>query len=71
MAKIVINRLKIVLAEKNMTNRVLAQKLGVAETTVSRWVTNDKQPSVETFYNIAVLLDINLRELFVSTKPKL
>lgn len=70
MAKTIINRLRVVLAEKNMTNRELAKKLGVAETTVSRWVTNDKQPAVETFYKIAILLDMDLRELFVSTKPK-
>jgi len=70
MAKTIINRLKVVLAETDTTNRKLAQELGVAETTVSRWVTNDKQPSVETFYKIALMLNVDLRELFVSTKHK-
>jgi transcriptional regulator with XRE-family HTH domain len=68
MAKLVLNRLRIVLAEKDKTNRWLAEKLKVNENTVSKWVTNNQQPSVETFYRIATLLQINLPELFENTK---
>ena len=70
MAKININRLRVILAEKNITNRWLADKLGVTEGTVSRWTTNAKQPPVETFYKIAVLLKIDIRDLFEPTLPK-
>lgn len=63
-----INRLRVVLADKNLTNRWLADKLKVTEGTVSRWVTNAKQPPVETFHNIAVLLKIDIRELFEATE---
>lgn len=65
---IVINRIKIVLAEKNKTNKWLADVLGKNEATVSRWCTNWNQPSVETFYQIAKMLDIDIRELFNRTK---
>lgn len=68
MAKLVLNRLRIVLAEKDKTNRWLAEKLKVNENTVSKWVTNNQQPSVETFYRIATLLQVNLPELFENTK---
>lgn len=65
---IAINRIKIVLAEKNRTNKWLAETLGKNEATVSRWCTNENQPSVDTFYQIAKMLDIDIRELFNRTK---
>ena len=63
-----INRIKIILAEKSKTNKWLAETLGKNEATVSRWCTNENQPSVETFYQIALVLDIDIRELFNRTK---
>ncbi|WP_347068749.1 helix-turn-helix transcriptional regulator [Flavobacterium sp. WV_118_3] len=63
-----INRLKIILAEKSKTNKWLAEKLSKSEVTVSRWVTNEVQPSVETLAEIAQLLKIDVRELLNSTK---
>jgi transcriptional regulator with XRE-family HTH domain len=63
-----INRIKSVLAEKNVTSRELASQLGKTETSISRWCTNDMQPSLETLYEIAKILDVNIRELLVSTK---
>jgi transcriptional regulator with XRE-family HTH domain len=65
---ILINRIKIVLAEKNKTSKWLAEALGKSEATVSRWCTNGNQPSIETFYQIAKMLDIDIRELFNRTK---
>jgi putative transcriptional regulator len=70
MGKININRLKVVLAEQSRTNRWLADQVGVNEGTVSHWVTNSKQPSVETFYNIAIILKIDIKDLFESTLAK-
>lgn len=64
-----INRLRVVLAEKNKTNRWLAEQLEVNEGTVSRWVGNHKQPSVETFLKISRILHIDIRELFNSSLP--
>ncbi|MGV0997122.1 helix-turn-helix transcriptional regulator [Empedobacter falsenii] len=63
-----INRLKIVLAENDKTNKWLAEKLGKSEVTVSRWCTNEVQPSVETMVLIAELLNIDIKELLNSSK---
>ncbi len=41
MAKLNLNRLKSVLAEKNKTSKELAAHLGKTESTVSRWCTNE------------------------------
>lgn len=70
MDKLVLNRLKFVLLEKNVKNKELAKALGKTESTVSQWCNNNKQPSVETFYEIAQYLDVDLKDLFVSTKNK-
>lgn len=63
-----INRLKIVLAENDKTNKWLAEQLSKSEVTVSRWVTNEVQPSLETMAQIAQLLKIDIKELLNSTK---
>lgn len=58
-----INRIKVVLAEKKRTNKWLAEQLGCAPTTVSKWCTNACQPPMETYLKIAKLLDVELTEL--------
>lgn len=58
-----LNRIKVVLAEKGKPNKFLSDNLGVAPTTVSKWVTNTCQPPMETFVKIAKLLDAELAEL--------
>lgn len=64
------NRIKAILAEKSKTNNWLAETLGMNRTTVSKWCTNQMQPTVETLYEIAEALDIDVRELLVSNKVK-
>lgn len=68
MAKLKLNRIKVVLAEKNIPSKKLAKYLGFTETTVSRWNTNEAQPSLETLYEISKFLKVDIRELLVSTK---
>ena len=63
-----INRLKAVLADHVKTNKWLAEKLNKNETTISRWCTNETQPSMDTFVEIANLLGVDVRELINSTK---
>ncbi|MDV2465316.1 transcriptional regulator [Elizabethkingia anophelis] len=63
-----INRLKVVLAEKEKTNKWLAEQLSKSEVTVSRWVTNEIQPSMETFLEIAKVLDVDIKDLINSSK---
>lgn len=59
------NRLKVLLAEKKKTNKELADYLNVQPGTVSRWCTNDSQPSVATLFEIAKFLDVKVRLLLV------
>ena len=48
-----INRLKVVLAEKGMTNKQLAEILDKDPVVISKWVTNVAQPNVEMFIQLA------------------
>lgn len=67
MNKKAINRLKVVLAENGKTNKWLAEKLNKNETTISRWCTNEVQPSLETLVEISNLFKIDIRELIHPT----
>lgn len=58
-----INRIKAVLADKEKTNKWLAEQLEKDQATVSKWCTNASQPPMETFMKIAQLLDVSLDEL--------
>jgi transcriptional regulator with XRE-family HTH domain len=68
MAEKVFNRIKAVLAEQQKTNLWLANRLDMSPNTVSKWCTNSMQPTVETLFRIAAVLDVNVRELLVTTK---
>ena len=63
-----INRLKVVLVEQKRTGKWLAEALGKNEATVSRWCTNESQPSLETLLEIAKTLNVDIKELLVSSK---
>lgn len=63
MANKKINRLKIVLAEKEKTNNWLAEQLGRDKATISKWCTNTCQPDIETFIRISKLLNVDVSEL--------
>ncbi|MDR0714507.1 MAG: helix-turn-helix transcriptional regulator [Bacteroidales bacterium] len=65
-----INRLKNVLAEQKRTGKWLAEVMGKNEATVSRWCSNAAQPTVRIFVQIAEVLNVDVRELFVSTKKR-
>jgi len=66
--KSVYNRIKAVLAEKRRTNLWLAEQMKVNKTTVSKWCTNDVQPTIENLFKIAETLNIDVRDLLVSNK---
>lgn len=63
-----INRIKVVLAEKSLTNKWLAEKLGKDQATVSKWCTNNAQPSLEMLLKITSVLQVDVRELLRSTE---
>lgn len=64
------NRIKAVLAEKGKTNNWLADELDMNRTTVSKWCRNDMQPRVETLFQIANALGIDVRKLLISTEER-
>lgn len=66
----VFNRIKAVLAEKGKTNNWLAETLDMNRNSVSKWCTNQMQPTVETLFKIAEALDVEARELLVLKKSK-
>lgn len=61
-----INRIKVVLVEKK-TNKWLADQIGKDQATVSKWCTNTTQPTLGTLVEIAKILEVDIRELLVST----
>ena len=63
MCKEYINRIKIALAERNKTNRWLAEKTGKSDITISRGVQNKTQPSLEQLVEIAKVLEISPKDL--------
>lgn len=63
-----LNRLKAVLADSGKTNKWLAEQLGKDPVTISKWCTNTTQPDLQTLAIIADKLDVNIRDLLVSTK---
>lgn len=63
-----INRIKAVLAEKQISAKQLCAEVGRNETTVSRWCNNKIQPSLDQLQEIARILDVDVRELLCSTK---
>lgn len=65
-----LNRLKVVLAEQQKTNKWLAEQLGKDVTTVSKWCTNKSQPGLETLYEIAKSLGIEVNELLMKTRTE-
>ena len=68
MNKKVYNRIKAVLAEERKTNMWLAEQLEMSPNTVSKWCTNQMQPTIETLFRIAAVLDVEARDLLVNSK---
>ena len=58
-----LNRVKVVLVEKQRTSKWLSEQLGVTPATVSKWCTNTSQPDLQTLARIAELLGCEKREL--------
>ena len=63
-----LNRLKLVLVEKNKTGKWLAEQLGKSACTVSKWCQNNIQPDLATLDRIAKLLDVSIKDLLTDNK---
>lgn len=62
------NRIKEVLEEKGIKQTWLADKLGKSFNMVNAYAQNRQQPRLEVFTEIAKILDVDIKELIVSTK---
>ena len=58
-----LNRIKVVLVDKQKSNKWLAEKVGKDPATISKWVTNTTQPNLEMLLQIAKVLEVNVNEL--------
>ena len=58
-----INRIKVMLAEKEKSNKWLAEQVGKDPATVSKWCTNTAQPSLEMLLQIAKVLNVEVKDL--------
>ena len=57
------NRIKEILEDKGIKQIWLAEKLGKSYNMVNSYVQNRRQPSIESLYDIARILDVNAKEL--------
>ena len=62
------NRIKEALQGKGLTQVWLANQLGKSFKIVNAYACNRKQPSLETLFWIAELLDVDVKELIISNK---
>jgi len=60
-----INRLKVVLVEKEKSGKWLAEQLEKSTCTVSKWCSNTTQPDLQTLNKIARLLEVDIKDLLV------
>ena len=58
-----IKRIKVILAEKEKTNKWLAEQVGKDPATISKWCTNTAQPSLEMLLQIAKVLNVEVKDL--------
>ena len=65
-----LNRIKLVLVEKNKTGKWLADELGKTPSTVSKWGQNTRQPDLKTLNKMSDLLGVDVTELIVSKNKK-
>lgn len=64
------NRIREVLDEKGIRQTWLADKLGKSFSIVNAYVCNRRQPSLELLFEIAVILQVDPKELIDSKKKK-
>jgi putative transcriptional regulator len=61
------NRIRVVLAEKDLTSKWLAERIPVSGNTLSRWINNGAQPSLPKLFKIARILEVDIKDLIESS----
>jgi transcriptional regulator with XRE-family HTH domain len=62
------NRIKKILKEQGRTQTWLAEKIEKSYVVVTNYCNNNSQPSIQVLTEISQILDVDVRELLVSTK---
>ena len=62
------NRIKEVLEDKGIKQKWLAEKLGKSYNMLNAYVQNRQQPKIEVLYKIAVILDVEAKDLLVKNE---
>lgn len=65
-----LNRIRVVLTDKGISQAWLAKKLGRSFSTVNAYVCNRSQPNLTTLFEIAQLLSVDLKELITNEKER-
>ena len=63
-----LNRIKLVLVEKEVSQTLLAKELGKSFSTINAYCSNRKQPSLDLLNKIAEYLSVNIKDLIVDNK---
>jgi putative transcriptional regulator len=65
-----INRLRVVLADKEISHKDFAKMLDKTPNTITRICNNEQQPSLKVLREMAMALDVDVCELIVPTKSR-
>lgn len=64
------NRIKELLKEQGRSQAWLAEKIAKSYVIVTNYCNNNNQPSIKVLRQIAIALDVDVRELLVPTKTE-
>ena len=62
------NRIKEVLQDKGIKQTWLSIKLGKSFNIINDYCNNRRQPTIQVLYKIADILDVDVKDLLISTK---
>jgi len=63
-----INRIKEILVVKDLSQKELAQRVGKSTNSINAICNNKTQPHLKDLKKMAIILDVDIRELLISTK---
>ncbi|XRE43857.1 Transcriptional regulator, Xre family [Tenacibaculum discolor] len=66
--QIIVNKIKEILESQGRTQTWLAKQIDKSYVVVTNYCNNNKQPSIPLLYQIAEVLDVDVRELLQKSK---
>ncbi len=65
-----LNRIKVVLVEKEVSQIRLAEKLGKSFSTINAYCCNRVQPSLDTLQRISEILGVKMKDLIIEQEER-